>query len=35
LARFLDFVAKPDVWIAGRSEVARHWIANHPPKETA
>ena len=31
--RFLDLVAKHDhVWIAGRSEVARHWIANHPVK---
>jgi allantoinase len=35
VARFLDLVAKPDVWIAGRSEVARHWIANHPAKDTA
>ncbi|HWJ72438.1 MAG TPA: polysaccharide deacetylase family protein [Kaistia sp.] len=29
--RFLDLVAAhDDVWCAGRSEVARHWIATHP-----
>jgi allantoinase len=32
VTRFLDLVAQHgDVWIAGRSEVARHWIAEHPP----
>jgi peptidoglycan/xylan/chitin deacetylase (PgdA/CDA1 family) len=32
VARFLDLVAKyDDVWIAGRSEIARHWIAVHAP----
>jgi allantoinase len=31
LRRFLDLVQRHnDVWIAGRSEVARHWIATHP-----
>ena len=35
IARFLDFVAGQEgVWIAGRSEVAQHWTAQHPP-ETA
>ncbi|WP_176086073.1 polysaccharide deacetylase family protein [Martelella sp. HB161492] len=34
--RFLDLVGQhPDVWIAGRSEVARHWIATHPPEAGA
>ena len=34
VVRFLDLVAKHDhVWIAGRSEVARHWIAVHPAKD--
>lgn len=34
IARFLDLVAKhADVWIAGRSDVARHWIAAHSPKD--
>jgi hypothetical protein len=33
--RFLDFAQGHEgVWFAGRSEVARHWIATHPP-ETA
>jgi peptidoglycan/xylan/chitin deacetylase (PgdA/CDA1 family) len=32
ISRFLDFVMQHrDVWIAGRSEIARHWIAEHPP----
>ena len=31
LARFLDYVAsKPNVWVATREEIARHWIATHP-----
>lgn len=32
LARFLDYVAAHDkVWVASRLDIARHWIANHPP----
>lgn len=32
IERFLDFAASHDgVWFAGRSEIARHWIATHPP----
>ena len=32
LARFLDYVAGHDkVWIATRLDIARHWIAKHPP----
>lgn len=32
LERFLDYVAGFDqVWIASREEIARHWIAHHPP----
>ena len=32
LARFLDYVAGHDkVWIATRLDIARHWIARHPP----
>ena len=32
LARFLDYVAgHADVWVATRLDIARHWIANHPP----
>jgi putative urate catabolism protein len=34
LARFLDYVAgKPDVWVCRRIEIARHWLAEHPPAE--
>ena len=34
VVRFLDLVAKhDDVWIAGRAEIARHWIAVHPAKD--
>jgi peptidoglycan/xylan/chitin deacetylase (PgdA/CDA1 family) len=34
IARFIGFVLKHDgVWIAGRSEIARHWIATHPAGE--
>jgi allantoinase len=34
VARFLDLVAKhDDVWIAGRSEIARHWITVHPAED--
>lgn len=33
LARFLDYVAsKPNVWVATREEIARHWIATHPAR---
>ena len=32
LARFLDFSAGHEkVWIATRLDIARHWIARHPP----
>ena len=31
IERFLDLAAKYDgIWFAGRSDVARHWIATHP-----
>jgi putative urate catabolism protein len=33
LARFLDkVVATPDVWVCRRADIARHWLAQHPPK---
>ena len=33
LTRFLDYViSKPDVWICKRIEIARHWLARHPPE---
>jgi len=32
LARFLDHVAARDrVWVARRIDIARHWLATHPP----
>jgi putative urate catabolism protein len=32
LARFLDYVAAhEDAWICRRIDIARHWIARHPP----
>ncbi len=32
LARFLDYArGLPDVWICPRVEIARHWLATHPP----
>jgi putative urate catabolism protein len=32
LGRFLDeVVGRPDVWIATRGDIARHWAATHPP----
>ncbi|MFG1343763.1 allantoinase PuuE [Xanthobacter autotrophicus DSM 431] len=32
LARFLDYVARHEkVWVARRVDIARHWIAHHPP----
>jgi putative urate catabolism protein len=36
LSRFLDHVrSHEDVWIAQRVEIARHWIATHPYRESA
>ena len=36
LARFLDYVAGyPDVWICRRIDIARHWVAQHPPSAAA
>jgi peptidoglycan/xylan/chitin deacetylase (PgdA/CDA1 family) len=33
VTRFLDLVGThKDIWIAGRSDIARHWIAAHPPE---
>ena len=33
LARFLDKVAAtPDVWVCRRADIARHWLAQHPPE---
>lgn len=33
LERFLDHVMNhKDVWICRRVDIARHWIANHPPR---
>ena len=33
LARLLDKVAAtPDVWVCRRADIARHWLAQHPPK---
>jgi putative urate catabolism protein len=32
LARFLDYaLAKPDVWVCRRIDIAQHWIAIHSP----
>ncbi len=32
LERFLDHVARsPDVWVCRRADIARHWLAVHPP----
>ncbi|MBV8151324.1 MAG: polysaccharide deacetylase, partial [Candidatus Eremiobacteraeota bacterium] len=32
LERFLDHVlAHKKVWVCTRLEIARHWIAHHPP----
>jgi peptidoglycan/xylan/chitin deacetylase (PgdA/CDA1 family) len=34
LDRFLDHVrSRPDVWVATRAEIARHWHEHHPPAE--
>jgi allantoinase len=33
IERFIDYAAGlPEVWIASRLDVARHWCAQHPPK---
>ena len=33
LARFLDHVSRHDkVWVARRIDIARHWLAHHPPQ---
>ena len=33
LARFLDYVrGHADVWVATRVDIARHWVAHHPPR---
>ncbi|WP_127090830.1 allantoinase PuuE [Aquabacter cavernae] len=33
LARFLDYVQSHEkVWVARRVDIARHWIATHPPR---
>jgi allantoinase len=33
LARFLDYAKScGDVWICRRVEIARHWLATHPPE---
>ncbi len=35
IARFLDFAAQQQgIWFAGRSEIARHWIATHPAESS-
>jgi allantoinase len=35
IERFLDFAGKLDgIWFAGRSEIARHWIATHPAEQS-
>ncbi len=34
MARFITYVSEHEgVWIAGRSEIARHWKATHPARE--
>jgi putative urate catabolism protein len=36
LARFLDYVREHEaMWIARRIDIARHWLATHPPAEGA
>ena len=33
LERFLDHVARQSgVWVCGRADIARHWLATHPPR---
>jgi hypothetical protein len=32
LERFLDWVqARPEIWLCRRIDIARHWVATHPP----
>ena len=32
--KFLDYAAQHrDIWIASRTEIARHWIATHPAEQ--
>ncbi|MDN3567428.1 allantoinase PuuE [Paeniroseomonas aquatica] len=34
LERFLDHVARHrDTWVCRRADIARHWLAEHPPQE--
>lgn len=34
LAEFIDYVKKkPDVWIARRDEIAKHWYEHHYPED--
>ena len=34
LAEFIDYVnSKPDVWVARRDEIAKHWYKNHYPED--
>jgi putative urate catabolism protein len=34
LRRFLDYVRRQDdVWVCRRIDIARHWIAEHPPEQ--
>ena len=36
LTRFLDHVVRHDrVWMCRRIDIARHWIANHPPRASS
>lgn len=36
LMRFLDYIkSKPDVWIARRVDIAKHWHEHHPPQPKA
>jgi peptidoglycan/xylan/chitin deacetylase (PgdA/CDA1 family) len=36
LERFLDHVQRhPLIWICRRVDIARHWIAHHPPGRSA
>jgi putative urate catabolism protein len=32
LERFLDYVGDPGAWVTTRLDIARHWIAAHPPR---
>jgi hypothetical protein len=36
LGKFLKYVSrKPQVWIARRIDIARHWLTQHPYKPAA